>query len=340
METSYRLREYKIIESGINELNWEAHFGLGAFQRGKCFRKGSILFIGPPEYANAGFLKGEFLDHISKLPIWLKTSYYCKGLDVYHCDSGHKVSIEEVFSWMLEKTKDSSVGFDPDKPENLLDKISGMTEKGEAAFRLQRYKIVKKAVGDIFWITHAGFNSGTRGKCVVLEDILFIESFQNEPLYLDKRSFQASLQRLPRWNQTRFYSPKLSLLDCKTGCQALSNEKRKEKKFSAGKNQKLASWKKTNGIIISERGDKKIGSEGVSDIIYAIYQVTATYRDRIRSLWLKCKGTDIPNRIKEICFTSVLTWAIYILALILLMIALPIRFLMGIWEKYRKKIMP
>jgi hypothetical protein len=45
----YKLSEYKIIESDTGELRWEAHFGLGALQEGRCFKKGTILFIGPDE---------------------------------------------------------------------------------------------------------------------------------------------------------------------------------------------------------------------------------------------------------------------------------------------------
>jgi hypothetical protein len=47
-------------------LSWEAHFGLGALQEGKCFRKGMILFIGPAEGDRPGYLKKDFLDHLKQ----------------------------------------------------------------------------------------------------------------------------------------------------------------------------------------------------------------------------------------------------------------------------------
>ena len=59
----YKLGEYKIIESDTGELRWEAHFGLGALQEGRCFKKGTILFIGPAESQRDGFLILEFIDH-------------------------------------------------------------------------------------------------------------------------------------------------------------------------------------------------------------------------------------------------------------------------------------
>jgi hypothetical protein len=34
----YKLGEYKIIESDAGELRWEAHFGLGELQEGRCFK--------------------------------------------------------------------------------------------------------------------------------------------------------------------------------------------------------------------------------------------------------------------------------------------------------------
>jgi len=61
---NYRLGEYKLIETGMGELRWEAHCGFAALHEGRCFRKGAILFIGPAENDQIGFLKGDFLDHI------------------------------------------------------------------------------------------------------------------------------------------------------------------------------------------------------------------------------------------------------------------------------------
>jgi len=69
---AYKLSEYKIIEHLDGDLWWESHFGLGTLKTGKCFINKDILFIKPSDNTGPGFLKGEFLDHLKKLPRWKK----------------------------------------------------------------------------------------------------------------------------------------------------------------------------------------------------------------------------------------------------------------------------
>ena len=337
METSYRLDEYKIIEAGINEIRWEVHFGLGAFQKGKCFRKGKILFIGPMENTNAGFLKGEFLDHIDKLPFWSKTPYYCKGCEVYHCNTSNRVSKEEMLSWMLERKNGEHVRFNSEQSEKSLDQSPVTEECPELAFRLQRYKIVKKATGEVCWITHAGPNLGVRGNCIVLEDILFIKSFQSEPSELNKRSFQANLRQLPRWNQTRYYSQKLSLLDSKSGCRILSTEKRQEKKLSGEKKQGTKIRKKVAKVTITETSEKKNFSERIFNTLNSISQSKETVSSRAGSLWSKFKKPNIPKRIAKIRITRFWRWITSTIILIVLIIIFLFTFLIGVWNEHREK---
>ena len=82
--TSYRLTEYKIIENEHGDLWWETHIGLGSLKSGKCFINGDILFIKPSDSTEPGFLKGEFLDHLNKLPKWEKTKYFCTSYVIYY----------------------------------------------------------------------------------------------------------------------------------------------------------------------------------------------------------------------------------------------------------------
>jgi hypothetical protein len=337
MQTIYRLDEYKIIESGIKELRWEAHFGLGAFQEGRCFRKGSILFIGPSENVHAGFLKGEFLDDLKTFPAWLKTPYYCKGCDVYYCKTGYRVTREEMLSWMLDWDIDGGDILDSDKPEKRSDNISGMGVE-DLAFRLQRYEIVKKANGQIVWITHAGPKIVNSGNCLVLKDILFIESGQSKQSGLNKRSFLANLRRLPKWDHTRFYSPKLSLLDCKSGSRVLSIEKRQAENISAGKKQNIMNQKKMAEVMIPEASEKRVFSARVSDTLNSLSQSAVIYRARARSLWFKCKSSNILKRIIDFRASRVRRWMTYAIALIILMISLLFAFLIGYWNEHREKL--
>jgi hypothetical protein len=84
--TVYRLGEFKIIEHEHGDLWWETHIGLGSLKSGKCFIKGDILFIKPSESTESGFLKGEFIDHINKLPKWGKINIFAQIIKFINVD--------------------------------------------------------------------------------------------------------------------------------------------------------------------------------------------------------------------------------------------------------------
>ncbi|MCJ7618076.1 MAG: hypothetical protein MUO43_16220 [Desulfobacterales bacterium] len=222
----YKLGEYKIIESNISDLRWEAHFGFGAFQEGRCFRKGRILFIGPAENEGLGYFKKEFFDHLKPFPAWLKTKYYCRGLEVYHCRTGKRVTKEEMLLWMLDRGVEEGDRLYSEKPGQRSNNIYTGKATGDVAFRLQRYEIIKKINGQLVWKTHIGPNTVSGCTCIILEDILFIGTRQNKQFNLNKRQFFANLHRLPKWDQTKYFCPKLSLHVCKTG-NRLQEERKK-----------------------------------------------------------------------------------------------------------------
>jgi len=195
---AYRLGEYKIIESGIGELRWEAHSGFAEFREGTCFRKGTILFIGPAENDQMGFLKGDFLDHLKTFPVWSKTRYYCNSFEIYHCMTGKRVSKQEMLMRML---------------------VSGRGEVGtasrEGAFRLGPYEITKKTTGQIVWKTAPGPNTIREGTGTIVEDILFLSSGEKTEIRLIGRQFAESLPQLRKWDQTEYYCLKSSFCDCR-----------------------------------------------------------------------------------------------------------------------------
>jgi hypothetical protein len=220
----YKLGEYKIIQSNTSELRWETHFGLAEQQDGRCFKKGMILFIGPAENNYSGFLKREFLDHLKPYPSWLKTKYYCKGLEVYHCKTGKRVTKKEMLLWTFDRGSDGGGGGFSKKSDQRLNNISGRREIVKVAFSLQRYEIIKKN-GQVVWKTDTGPNTIGSGIAIILEDILFIGSKKNEQSNLTKRKFLSNLQQLPKWDETKYYS-KLSLHDCRTGNRVQYERKR------------------------------------------------------------------------------------------------------------------
>ncbi|MEJ2658302.1 MAG: hypothetical protein P8012_14095 [Desulfobacterales bacterium] len=225
-ESFYRLDEYKIIESDTGELRWGAHFGMGRLQEGRCFKKGMILFIGPAESDRIGFLKGEFINHLKQFPEWLKTKYYCRGFEVYHCSTGKRLAKEEMQLWMVGRGVDEEGRIFKEKPGQCWDDISTKRATGDIAFMLHKYEIIKKANGQMIWKTHVGPNTVSKGYCIILEDILFIDSRQIEQFTSNRRRFLGNLQQLPKWDQTRYYCPKLSLHDCMTGSGPQEEKKR------------------------------------------------------------------------------------------------------------------
>ena len=239
--TIYKLGEYKIIESDTGELRWEAHFGFGALREGRCFKKGGILFIGQGENNSPGLLKGEFLDQLNGFPEWLKTKYFCRGFEIYLCNTGKRVTKEEMLLWMMDPGFDEEDILYPEKPGQRSGNTSTRRAAMDVAFKLQRYQIIRKTSGQIIWKTPTGPNTVRSGTCIMVEDILFIGSRRNEQSNLIKRQFLSNLKHLPKWDQTKFYCPKLSLHECKTGNRVQqerkgrSGEKKATETHDAGK---------------------------------------------------------------------------------------------------------
>jgi hypothetical protein len=87
-ERSYRLARYEIIVKSTDIIWWKAHGGFANANSGKCFIEGDILFIGPSEMDEIGFLKNEFLEYLRQLPQWNRTKYYCPRYTLYRCRDG------------------------------------------------------------------------------------------------------------------------------------------------------------------------------------------------------------------------------------------------------------
>jgi hypothetical protein len=334
METAYRLGEHKIIEYSFNEIRWESHFGMGAFQTGRCFRKGSILFIGPSENVQAGFLKGEFLDHLDTLPVWLKTKYYYKGCEVNHCETGNKVVRNEMLSWMLEKPIEEDISFqEGSSAENSSNTIC-MKKKENVAFRLQRYEIVTKPRDRVVWKKSAGPKTVFMGNCLVLEDILFIEAFQGEQFAINKDTFLANLRKLPQWNQTRYFCSKLSLLECKSGSRVRKRGKQNDKKSSSEKHQSITIPIGMAKIEVpKDTGQRDISVKALKPFEFFL-KSTTSHKERLHNFWLKSKVSNIS---KHILCLNVKQWFIGVIAIILLTVALVFAVFVGYWNEHQER---
>jgi hypothetical protein len=87
-ERSYRLAHYEIVLESNGGIWWKAHGGFANTKSGKCFIEGEVLFIGPSETEEAGFLKSEFIEYLRPFPEWDKTKYYCPNYTLYACKEG------------------------------------------------------------------------------------------------------------------------------------------------------------------------------------------------------------------------------------------------------------
>ena len=222
----YRLGEYKITESYTGELRWEAHFGLGELRAGRCYKKGSILFLGPVEIQQNGFLKSEFLDHLKDIPAWQKTKYYCHNPELFHCKTGKKVSSDEMRLWVIHRDMNKNGGGHIEVPMDHGDNMGADGPGGDTAFKLQRFKIVKKTDGQILWETYGGAGRIRIGICNIVEDIIFMGPQQKEEIGLNKQQFISNLCLLAEWKQTRYYCPRLSLHECRAKVKTQENRKR------------------------------------------------------------------------------------------------------------------
>ena len=253
-ETIYRLGEYKIIEFDTGQLMWDAHFGFGEFQRGRCFRKGSILFIGPAENCRNGFLKGEFLDDLKKYPKWGKTKFYYIGAGIHHCKNGKSVTKEGMVLWTLGRSPGEGAELHRDASKFFSNSAVAGKDAENAVYRLQRYEIIVRTDGQIISRTYSGSNSVNSGNCFILENILFIGPQQNKPSNSNKRKFLANLQQLPSWDQTLYFCKRFSLHECAPGYEVKEERKKLQyetnatKKYGAGNEYKNNSEAKiTNG---------------------------------------------------------------------------------------------
>ncbi|WP_028323943.1 hypothetical protein [Desulfatirhabdium butyrativorans] len=211
---SYKMGEIKITERSADDLRWEMHFGMGALKEGRCYRKGQILFLSPAQDERPGYLKGEFLDHIKPLPLWIKTRYYCIGFHIRRCDTGKNVSEQEMRRW-IDDPLWRQICEGAHQPHDPILKIKRMNESNmDVSYALKNYEIVIGENGMALWKKCGVHNRVNIGRCFMMEDILFIGPSESVQPNTQKRLFMERLNLLPNWDYTTYYSYEAALLDC------------------------------------------------------------------------------------------------------------------------------
>jgi len=189
----YRLGEIRIRESVVGDLSWETHFGFGEYRVGGCFLKGGLLILGGAKGEGIGFLKGEFLDNLRRLPSWTRTDHFCLIDDILSCATGQPATEAAVRRWC----------------ELLGDgEAAGAAWGGSAvtAYRLGKYRITVAPDGSLRYLTYAGRDRLVTGEARLVAGILFLNRTETVPAEGDKDRLMSELKRLPEWSRTEFFS--------------------------------------------------------------------------------------------------------------------------------------
>ena len=190
----YRLAEYKIIEGEDGHIWWETHSGFCSVKTGRCFVNGNILFIEPGHTSEEnGFLKGEFLDQLNRLPKWAKTNYYCTSFNIVKC-----------------KTDQNR------KPSSRNNKFSQATTQEDVSYRLGQFEIIEKKDGKLLWKSYSGRGTIKVGKGYVDGNILFFRRGEAEKTKIIKKDFLERLFLLPTWGKTNLFCQHYTLYSCET----------------------------------------------------------------------------------------------------------------------------
>lgn len=225
---AYRLAEYKITENQHGDLWWETHIGLGSLKTGKCFINGDILFIAPSDNIGPGFLKGEFLDHLNKLPKWEKTKYYCASYKICECRSVRSEPLfEEVKSWLQGETIIQKNELIQKAATKAALKSGKVDTKKHISHKLQRYEIIEKNTGQFFWKSYGHLGGLKKGRCYIRGNILFFEAGGTKASGHRKKDFLQQLNHLPDWERTKYFCTSYVIYNSKTGavCRSLGEDK-------------------------------------------------------------------------------------------------------------------
>jgi hypothetical protein len=247
---AYKLSEYKIIENVYGDLVWECHFGLGTLKNGKCFINGDILYLMPGVNAGPGFLKGEFLDHLNKLPKWGKTEYYCTSYKIYECKTGRiKPFLERNNNRLQDETilrENESIQTGVTKNEY---KSIETYKSGDTSYKLNQYEIMKKNNDQLFWKSCSGLNNLNEGRCFINGSILFLESGETKQTGIRKGEFLQKLIQLPDWKETNYFCKSYAIYYSDTGdiCRSLGKDKELREKVYT-KNDSVSNKTHRTGI--------------------------------------------------------------------------------------------
>jgi hypothetical protein len=203
---AYKLNEYRIIEDETGRLRWETHHGFGVQRWGVCFIFEDILIIGSCSHEEVGYLKGDFLDRLRKLPFWNKTKFYCFASDLFDVSSGQ--SLDQGWTDRIPLTQG-------------IERTRAQAPKDEApeTFRLGKYKINVALNSQVSWKALEGMNRVVGGQCTIKSGVLLIGPKEYETGGQRRREFINELNEMTPWQRTAFWSHSFALRPCESDTQ-------------------------------------------------------------------------------------------------------------------------
>jgi hypothetical protein len=220
----YRLSEFKIIKNEDGSIWWETHSGFCSVKTGRCFVSGSTLFIESAYTSEEnGFLKGEYLDQLNRLPKWEKTKYYCTSFHIVKC----------------KLDRDG-------KSKSANNKFSQPTTQNDISYRLGQFEIIENREGQLFWKLYSGLGTIKVGKGFVDGNILFLRRGEVEKAGIIKKDFMERLFILPAWGKTNYICQHYTLYSCETN--TICNELEKNILSNKSNNDTVAFRKKSPQI--------------------------------------------------------------------------------------------
>ncbi len=171
----YRLGEYRITDYENGRLSWERHVDFGVQRSGDGYILGDTLILGPASHEENGFLIGEFLDRLKKIPVWEKTRYYCHASELLEVATGRELT-EDFLTRIPSSGKRTPTALKP-----------GM-------FRLGRYRITLSAGHEVFWQTPGGVHRVAGGPGRIESGLLILGPQEVDEEGPKKRDFLEMLK--------------------------------------------------------------------------------------------------------------------------------------------------
>jgi len=155
-----------------------------------------VLILGPGSQEENGFLIGEFLAQLKKLPVWNKTRYYCHTSEMLDVATGRGLT-EDLLNRISSFDKRASKGLKP------------------GIFRLGRYRITLTVGNAVLWQTVGGVNRVVGGPGRIESGLLLLGSQEMDEEGPKKRDFLDKLNQLPQWEETQIWCQESVLQECR-----------------------------------------------------------------------------------------------------------------------------